>query len=111
MAAYHACWDLNYYSLITAGIGEDPVWISAQRGILTAFLLLAGAGLTLGHADGINWRSFWRREAVLVGAATSQVQAALTIASLTRQRATFVDDMLPALLGYAADISRAAGIA
>jgi DNA-binding IclR family transcriptional regulator len=48
--------------------------------------------------------------AVLVGAATSQVQAALTIASLTRQRASFVDDMLPALLGCAADIGRAAGI-
>jgi len=69
MAAYHACWDLNYYGLISVGIGEDPVWISAQRGILTAFLLLAGAGLTLGHANGVNWRSFWRREAVLVGAA------------------------------------------
>jgi uncharacterized membrane protein len=69
MAAYHACWDLNYYGLITVGIGEDPVWITAQRSILTAFLLLAGAGLTLGHADGINWRAFLRREALLVGAA------------------------------------------
>ena len=69
MAAYHLSWDLNYYGLIQTGIGVDPVWISAQRTILTAFLLLAGAGLTLGHADGIRWRSFWRREAVLVGAA------------------------------------------
>jgi len=69
MAAYHACWDLNYYSLITVGIGMDPVWITAQRSILTAFLLLAGAGLTLGHSNGTNWRAFWRREAVLVAAA------------------------------------------
>ena len=69
MAAYHACWDLNYYGLITVGIGEDPVWISAQRTILTAFLLLAGAGLTLGHSEGIRWRAFWRREAVLITAA------------------------------------------
>ena len=71
MAAYHACWDLNYYGLITVGIGEDPVWISAQRTILTAFLLLAGAGLTLGHSEGIRWRAFWRREAVLITAAAA----------------------------------------
>ena len=71
MAAYHACWDLNYYGLITVGIGVDPAWISAQSAILTAFLLLAGAGLTLGHANGTNWPAFWRREAVLVGAAAA----------------------------------------
>jgi len=69
MAAYHACWDLNYYGLISVGIGVDPLWITLQRTILSAFLLLAGAGLALGHADGIKWRSFWRREAVLVAAA------------------------------------------
>lgn len=48
--------------------------------------------------------------AVLVGSATSTVQAALTIASLTRQRATFVDDMLPALRRCAEEVGRAAGI-
>ncbi|HVY50890.1 MAG TPA: heparan-alpha-glucosaminide N-acetyltransferase [Devosia sp.] len=69
MAAYHALWDLNYYGLIEVGIGIDPVWISLQRGILTAFLLLAGASLTLAHGQGIRWRSFFRREALLVAAA------------------------------------------
>jgi len=71
MAAYHLCWDLNYYGLIDVGIGIDPVWITLQRSILTAFLLLAGAGLTLGHANGINWRAFWRREVVLIAAAAA----------------------------------------
>lgn len=71
MAAYHACWDLNYYGLITVGIGVDPIWISAQRAILTAFLLLAGASLALAHADGIHWRGFWKREAILVAAAAA----------------------------------------
>ena len=36
--------------------------------------------------------------------------AALTVASLTRQRATFVDDTLPALQRCAEAIGRAAGI-
>jgi DNA-binding IclR family transcriptional regulator len=49
--------------------------------------------------------------ALLVGTASSKVQAALTVASLTRQRATFVDDTLPALQRCAEEIGRAAGIA
>jgi uncharacterized membrane protein len=69
MAAYHLCWDLNYYRIIEVGIGVDPVWISAQRTILTAFLLLAGASLALAHSAGIRWPGFWRREAIIVAAA------------------------------------------
>jgi uncharacterized membrane protein len=69
MAAYHTLWDLNYYGLIEAGIGVDPVWLTAQRSILSAFLLLAGASLALAHSDGIRWRGFWKREAILVVAA------------------------------------------
>lgn len=69
MAAYHLTWDLNYYRLVETGIGVEPLWFTLQRTILTAFLLLAGAGLALAHGDGIRWPSFWRRELVLVGAA------------------------------------------
>lgn len=69
MAVYHTLWDLNYYGLIEAGIGIDPVWLTAQRSILTAFLLLAGASLTLAHGYGIRWRGFWKREAILIAAA------------------------------------------
>lgn len=69
MVAYHLIWDLNYYGLISVGIGVDAAWFAFQRSILTAFLLLTGAGLWLGHKDGIDWRRFWRREALLVAAA------------------------------------------
>lgn len=69
MVAYHAIWDLNYYRIIEVGIGVDAVWFAIQRSILTAFLLLAGAGLWLAHGGGIDWRRFRRREAILVIAA------------------------------------------
>lgn len=69
MVAYHATWDLNYYGFISVGIGVDPLWFTIQRSIATAFLLLVGAGLWLAHKDGIDWRRFWRREAILVVAA------------------------------------------
>ncbi len=69
MAAYHATWDLNYYRIIEVGIGVDAQWFTIQRSILTAFLLLVGAGLWLAHKNGIDWRKFWRREAILVAAA------------------------------------------
>lgn len=69
MAAYHATWDLNYYGIIEVGIGVDALWFTIQRSILTAFLLLVGAGLWLAHRNGIDWRKFWKREALLVAAA------------------------------------------
>ena len=66
MIAYHAIWDLNYYGFISVGIGVDAVWFVFQRGIVTLFLLLVGAGLWLGHEKGVDWPRFWRREALLV---------------------------------------------
>lgn len=69
MVAYHATWDLNYYRIIEVGIGVDALWFTIQRGILTAFLLLTGAGLWLAHGRGIDWPRFWRREAILVATA------------------------------------------
>lgn len=69
MAIYHGLWDLSYFGFIDIGIGVSPLWIGIQRGILTAFLLLAGAGLTLSHGSGIVWPRFWRRFAILAAAA------------------------------------------
>jgi uncharacterized membrane protein len=69
MVAYHATWDLNYYRFIAVGIGVDALWFTIQRSIVTAFLLLVGAGLWLAHGNGIDWRRFWRRQAIVVAAA------------------------------------------
>jgi uncharacterized membrane protein len=69
MAAYHLCWDLTYYGLIDVGLGETGPWVVVQRAILSSFLLLVGVGLVLGHGEGLRWRAFRRRLAMLVGAA------------------------------------------
>ena len=65
MAAYHFSWDLNYYGLIQTGIGVDPVWISAQRTILTAFLLLAGAALAVSVGTWILFQDYFAYFGVL----------------------------------------------
>lgn len=69
MVAYHVAWDLWYFGFVGGDLTAEPGWIFFQRAIVTSFLLLVGIGLALGHADGIRWRPFWRRFAVLFGAA------------------------------------------
>jgi len=69
MAIYHLCWDLAYLRFITADVGYGLEWVIFGRLVLTAFLMLVGIGLVLAHGRGIRWRSFWRREAVVAGAA------------------------------------------
>lgn len=69
MALYHVMWDSAFLGLIAYNITLDPVGIVIQRTILTSFMLLVGVGLVLGHGDGIRWRSFWRRFALVAGAA------------------------------------------
>ena len=69
MAIYHFCWDLAYFRFMTADVGFGLGWVIFGRLVLTAFLLLVGVGLVLGHGGGIRWPAFWRREAMVVGAA------------------------------------------
>ncbi len=80
MAGYHTLWDLTFYGFVDIGIGVSPLWVSIQRGILTIFLLIAGASLALAHGDGIRWRSFWRRWAMIaVGAAAVTIGTAILL--------------------------------
>lgn len=61
MVAYHLCWDLSFFRFIPADVGYDPQWVAIARTILSAFMLLVGIGLVLGHGKGIRWRAFWKR--------------------------------------------------
>ncbi len=69
MVVYHIAWDLYFLSFISTDITTDPWWVALQRGIVSGFLVLVGVGLVLAHGDGIRWRGFWRRFAVILGAA------------------------------------------
>jgi uncharacterized membrane protein len=69
MVAYHVGWDLWYLGFIGGDITVEPGWVLFQRAIVSSFLGLVGVGLALAHADGIRWRPFWRRFALILGAA------------------------------------------
>jgi uncharacterized membrane protein len=76
MAAYHFCFDLNYYGLLSIDFNNTPFWLGARTFIVTLFLLLVGISLQLANARGIRWSATWRRLAMLAAAATG-----VTIAS------------------------------
>jgi uncharacterized membrane protein len=69
MIVFHVAWDLYYFGYSNVDVTSDPGWVAFQKVILSSFLLLVGAGLVLGHGDGIRWRRFWWRFAFVVVAA------------------------------------------
>jgi uncharacterized membrane protein len=76
MAAYHFSWDLSFYQLIAVDVGTDPAWKWFARTIAGSFLFLVGLSLVLGHGNGVRWRPFLKRLAMIAGAA-----AAITVAT------------------------------
>lgn len=61
MIVYHFSWDLSFFKLIETNILQVPAWRWFARGIAGSFLLLAGVGLALAHAQGFRKRAFLRR--------------------------------------------------
>lgn len=61
MIVYHFSWDLSFLKLIETNILQVPAWRWFARGIAGSFLLLAGIGLALAHAQGFRRPAFlWR---------------------------------------------------
>lgn len=69
MIVYHFAWDLGYTGLVGFDVTQEPGWIAFQRLIVSSFLLLTGVSLVLVHGNGIRWKAFWRRFALVGGAA------------------------------------------
>jgi uncharacterized membrane protein len=69
MAVFHTGWDLYYFGVSPIDVTTHPGWVVFQKLILSSFLLLVGMGLVIATENGVRWRRFFRREAVLVAAA------------------------------------------
>ena len=69
MAIYHFTWDLEFFGYVPPGMTAVGGWKLFARCIASSFLFLVGVSLYLGHARGIRWRGFWRRLAMVAGAA------------------------------------------
>ncbi|AWI53557.1 hypothetical protein DEH84_09025 [Aquabacterium olei] len=69
MAAFHFCFDLANWRLLQANFYVDPLWTTQRTGILSLFLLCAGAGQAIAVHQGQTWARFWRRWAQVAGCA------------------------------------------
>jgi uncharacterized membrane protein len=69
MAAYHLTWDLADFRLVSPLLPFTPGMRLLSHVVASAFLALVGASLALAHRKGFNQRAFWRRLAIITGAA------------------------------------------
>jgi len=69
MAIFHFCYDLNYFGFIHQNMLADPKWTLQRTGIVTLFLLCAGAGQEVASHQGQPLARFWRRWAQIAGCA------------------------------------------
>ncbi len=77
MATYHFTWDLGFFGYIPLETATQGFFRLYARAIASSFLFLAGASLVMAHGRGIRWPSFWKRLAIVAGAAL-----AISIATL-----------------------------
>ncbi len=69
MGVFHLAWDLSHLGFIATDVALHPGWRLFSQSIAAAFLALAGISLSLAHAQGVRVAAFWRRVAVVAGAA------------------------------------------
>ncbi|MFC3207490.1 heparan-alpha-glucosaminide N-acetyltransferase [Aquamicrobium soli] len=69
MASYHFTWDLGFFGYTDPSLTAFGGWKLYARCIASTFLFLVGVSLVLAHGRGIRWRGFWRRLAMVGGAA------------------------------------------
>ncbi len=69
MVIYHFTWDLRLFEYIALDPTQALGWIIFQKAIVGSFIVLTGVSLVLAHGEAIRWPAFWRRFAILAGAA------------------------------------------
>ena len=76
MTAFHFSWDLEMFGLIARGFMASFGMIWSAHVIAGSFLFLVGVSLYLAHHNGMRWRSFGKRLAMVAAGA-----ALITIAT------------------------------
>lgn len=61
MTVFHFCFDLNNARILQQDFHHNPVWTWQRTCILSLFLVCAGAGQALAHAQGQSWCQFGKR--------------------------------------------------
>jgi uncharacterized membrane protein len=69
MASYHFTWDLEFFGYVDPGLTAFGWWKFYARCIASTFLFLVGVSLFLAHGKEIRWNGFWKRFAMVAGAA------------------------------------------
>jgi uncharacterized membrane protein len=69
MAAFHFCYDLNYFRFIHQNFYADPRWTVQRICIVSLFVFVAGMGQAIAVEQGQSWSRFWRRWAQVAGCA------------------------------------------
>lgn len=76
MFGYHLTWDLAHFGYIEATTPFSPAMRLISHVIASTFLFVAGASLVLARRNPFDWRAYWKRLALVAGAAF-----AVTVAS------------------------------
>lgn len=76
MAVFHLTWDLADFRLVSPALPFSLPMRFFSHGVASLFLALVGVSLALAHRNKLNLPAFWRRLAVVMGAA-----ALVTVAS------------------------------
>lgn len=61
MAAYHFCFDLNYYGFTHFNFNQDPFWLGFRALILSLFLGLVGISLVFATTGAFSLQRYFRR--------------------------------------------------
>lgn len=69
MIVYHASFDMMFFGFVDWPVSHHPLWRAFAAAIASTFLFVVGVSLVYAHGEGIRWRAFLRRFAIIAGCA------------------------------------------
>ncbi len=69
MVVFHFCFDLALFNYVDFDFYHSPFWLNFRTLIISIFTFVVGMSLYLANKNGIIWKQFIRRVAILLAAA------------------------------------------